>query len=112
MGIISGIGLLLSGAVKFLPGLHRYALYAVAGVSILGMGALYIWNSASEGKAEALARVEAACALERINTEAAFQKVLAEILAETADAEAPATKAEVDDYCRASPALCRTGATK
>lgn len=106
MGLLSSIGWLLSGAIGFLPGLHRYALYAVAIVSVLGMGALYVWNLASEGKAEAVARSEAACALQIADAETAATKAIAEILAETADAETPDS---LSSYCKKNPGLCRSG---
>ena len=106
MGILSSIGWLVSGVVGFVPGLHRYAIYAVALTAVLGMGALWFYNKGSEGRAAAVAQCQSACSLKIADMQIAAERTISDILSSVN--EESRDFSDVADYCKQNPGLCRS----
>lgn len=110
MGIITGLGWLFSGAIKFVPGLPKSVFMAVAVLACLGLLAGYAYHKGSEGRGAAVAAEKAACEVKIANIERASELTISDILKTVQEGETsdpgPTTKAELDSLCAKSP-MCR-----
>jgi hypothetical protein len=105
MAILSSIGWLFSGAIKFIPGVPTVAVYGLAILAIIGLPAGYGYHKGSDGKAAAVVRCEAACKEKIALQETTLQRTLIDIVAANAneDVEEPESAAEQDALCKKSP---------
>ena len=61
MTILSFIGWLFSGVIKFVPGIPTIVVYGLAMVAVVGLPAGYGYHKGSEGKFAAIAAEKMAC---------------------------------------------------
>lgn len=110
MGIVTGMGWLFSGVLKFVPGVPTFAVYALAIVAVVGLPAGYGYHKGSDGRTAAVVSAKADCRAKidqiELDAEKATSAVLERVQEMDANVVEPENQAEIDDLCKKSK-LCR-----
>lgn len=105
MGIITGLGWLFSGVLKFFPGAPTVVVYALAAAAVIGLPAGYAYHKGSQGRDAAVARCESACTVKIASIQTAAERTILDIVTSVDEAETGSK--DVQQYCQKHPTLCR-----